>query len=221
MFSTEDTLRAPSIRLRLPAKRVRIAMFIICVVVIGYFSWQIVKGSWGIAVFWSWILVNALAWGWELWYLFRRSPVLLSISELATRNRYRRRVTIFWFVVSVNAALMLSVSHTDVGRADIVILMLILYNLLTLAWLEYDALRWFRWPKIEKWFWATTIFWSSIAVIFGFVVFYSLRTPNAQDLDLGIAVMTAATSIIVFIMQRLEERIMFKRVLYVNSVINF
>ncbi len=205
MLTNEDPLRAPSIGLRLAAKRVRVLMFIICVFVIGYFSWPTIRSQWGAIALWWWVSVNALAWGWEVRHLVRRNPAILNTSELVVQNRYRTRVGIFWFVIFANFGLMLSVGNSNLDQAGIVTLMVILYNLFTLAWLEYDALRWFRWPKIEKWFFATTIFWASVAVLFGFVVYMSLRNIVEDPLlVLGIAVMATAIAAIVFIMQRLE-----------------
>lgn len=205
MLSNDAYLRAPSIRLRLPAKRVRVLMFIFCVFVIGYFSWHTIESESGGIAFWFWVFVNVFAWGWESWHLIRRGPAILKSSESAVQNRYRTRVGIFCFVVSANFVLMLSVGNGTSDQAGMTILMVILYNLFTLAWLEYDALRWFRWPKIEQWFWATTILWTSVALLFGIVVYFSLKNPlDDRYLDLGVAGMTTAIAIIVFIMQRLE-----------------
>jgi putative methionine-R-sulfoxide reductase with GAF domain len=205
MLSNEDSLRAPSIRLRLPARQLRVLLFIFCAILIGYFSGQIIKSTLGIATLSIWVFVNTLAWGWELLYIYQRSPALLIASESAVQQRYQTRVVVFWIVVAANFILMLVTGQGPSSQAGIVTFMVILYNLFNLAWLQYDALRWFRWPKIEKWFLATTLFWISVALLFGFVAFISLR--NAVDdpfLVFGIAVMTAAIAVIVFIMQRLE-----------------
>lgn len=205
MLANRDTLRAPSIQLRLAAKRVRILMFILCVVVIGYFHWRIIANPWGAIVFWSWVVINAIAWGWEVMHLVPSRSAMLRTSELIVQNRYRTRVWIFGFVAIANLALILSIRNSTMNDAGVVLLMAIPYNLFTLAWLEYDALRWFRWPKIEKWFWATTILWTLVAVIFGCVVYISLQSMlTVQYLDVGIAAMVTAIAIIGFIMQRLE-----------------
>jgi putative methionine-R-sulfoxide reductase with GAF domain len=205
MLANQDTLRAPSIQLRLTAKRVRILMFILCVVVIGYFHRQTVVGPWGTIAFWSWVVINAIAWGWEVMHLVPSRAAILKTSELIVQNRYRTRVWVFSLVAVANLGLILSIRNSTVRDAAVVILLAIPYNLFTLAWLEYDALRWFRWPKIENWFWATTILWSLVAGIFGFVVYISLRTMlTVPYLDIGIAAMTTAIAVIGFIMQRLE-----------------
>ncbi|MGZ9225526.1 MAG: GAF domain-containing protein [Anaerolineales bacterium] len=205
MLTTEDPLRAPSIWLRLWAKRARVAMFIACGIVIGYLSWQTNASTWGKVAFWSWAFFNAAAWGWEAWYLIRRYPALVNTSELRVQNRYRTRARIFGLVVLTNFGLMFSLGNSTVSEAGLVISMVILYSLFTLALVEYEALRWFRWPKIEKWFWATTIIWSSVAGMFGAVAYFSLRnTINDQFLVWGVSAITTAIAIIVFIMQRLE-----------------
>lgn len=205
MFSNEDTLRAPSIQLRLQAKRVRILMFVICVFVIGYFAFQTTGKLPGAIVFGLWVAANVIAWGWEVRQLFRRSSPILWTSESQVRDRYRARVWLFSLVVIVNLALILSIRNSALPDAGLITLMVILYNMFILATLEYDALRWFRWPKIEKWFWATTILWSLVAIIFGAVVYVSLKDMlTVPYLDIGIAVMTTAIAIIGFIMQRLE-----------------
>jgi len=131
MLSNDAFLRAPSIRLRLPAKRVRVLMFIFCVFIIGYFSWQSVGSKWSAIVFWSWVFVNTFAWGWESWHLIRRGPAILKSSESAVQNRYRTRVGIFWLVVSANFVLMLSVGNSTSDQAGMTTLMVILYNLFT------------------------------------------------------------------------------------------
>lgn len=206
MLTTEDPLRAPSIRLRLPAKRIRVVMFVFCVFVIGYFSWQVINGNvWGKITFGFWALANIVAWGWEAWHLIRRYPALVINSEFRVQKRYRTRVTIFWFVIFANFGLTLSVGNSTLDHSEIITLLVIIYNLFALAWLEYDALRWFRWPKIERWFWVTTAFWSFIALLFGGVAFLSLqRTINDIYLVWGVTGTTAAIAVIVFIMQRLE-----------------
>ena len=205
MLTNENFLRAPSIRLRLTAKRVRVLMFILCVVVIGYFSWQTVANLPGSIAIWSWIGVNAMAWGWEAWHLFQRPPALLVTSESALQIRYKSRVWVFGIIVLANFLLMVAVGNSGFPQAGIVTVMIILYSLFTLAWLEYDALRWYRRPKIERWFWATTIFWSLVALAFGAVVYFSLRnTLDDPILVYGITGMATAIAIIVFIMQRLE-----------------
>lgn len=205
MLSNEDSLRAPSIRLRVWAKRARILMFVVCALVIGYFSWQTVRSIGESFAFWLWAIITMSAWGWEAWFLIRRIPSQIVSAEDVSQTRYRTRVVIFWGVVAVNCLLMYSVGNSSSARAGIVAIMIALYNLFTLAWLEYDALRWFRAPKIEKWFWTTSIFWIGIAGIFGAVVFFSLRNSITDPfLDWGMAAMTAAIAIIVFIMQRLE-----------------
>src|SRR5690349_3235292 len=204
MLSNENSLRAPSIQLREWAKRVRILMFIICIVVIGYFSGQTVASTAQGVVFWFWIIVNALAWTWETRQFFRRSTPLLVTSERAVQTRYQTRVWIFWVVVGANALLMLSVGNSSAQQAGPVTLMIIVYNVFTLAWLEYDAMRWYRQPRIERWFWSTTISWSVVASIFGLVVYISLRdTSSDHFLVLGVSVMVTAIAIISFIMQRL------------------
>lgn len=205
MLSKEDTLRAPSIQLRLPAKRVRILMFVFCVFVIAFFAWNVIGHTWGTVIFYIWVIVNVIAWAWEVRHLVRRNSALLSTSELIVQSRYRARVWIFSSVVIANLLLILSIRKSALSDASMIILMVILYNLFTLASLEYDALRWFRWPKIENWFWATTIMWSIVAVAFGSVVYSSLRNIlTVPYLDLGIGTMTTAIAIIGFIMQRLE-----------------
>jgi hypothetical protein len=154
------------------AKRVRILMFVICSLIIGYFSWQAI-GNTNLAIFfWVWAPITALAWGSELAYLFRRFPAQIMGSDAEVQKRYQSRVRLFWLVVFANFGLMLSVGNSpSFLHAEIVTLTVLLYNLFTLAWLQYDALRWFRWPRIERWFWATTIFWSSIALLFGAVTY--------------------------------------------------
>lgn len=205
MLTTENPLRAPSIRLRMAARRVLVLMFIFCSIVIGYFSWQIIKDTWKVIIFLPWAVLIAIAWGKDLLYLIRRQPAQLIVSETEVASRYRTRVKLFWFVVIANFGLMLSVGNSKFHLAGTITLMIILYNLFTLAWLQHDALRWFRSPKIERWFWTTTILWSSVALLFGVVTYLSLfRAMDNQLLVLGISGMSAAIAVIVFIMQRLE-----------------
>ena len=205
MLSNENSLRAPSIRLRQWAKRLRVFMFIICAGVVGYFSWHTVRGTTDETFFWFWVAVNAFAWGWETLYLVRRPPAVLVTSEVAVRTHYKTWVWILSSVVITNALLMISVGTSHTEQAEIVTLMIILYSLFTLAGLEYDALRWFRRPKIERWFWTTTIAWSVVALLFGGVVCSSLwETIGDPVLVGGITAVTTAVAIIVFIMQRLE-----------------
>lgn len=204
MLTTEDALRAPSIWLRLWAKRVRIVMFVFCAIVIGYFSWQINAGNWGKISFWTWAFITIVAWGWETWHVLRPYPALVVTSESKVQKRYRSRVYIFCFVIFANFGLTLSVAYSTLDHSEIVTLLVIIYNLFTLAWLEYDALRWFRWPKIERWFWVTTAFWSLIALLFGVVTLVSFLNIITDPLLLGgISGMTIAIAVIVFIMQRL------------------
>src|SRR5688572_7785028 len=117
MLSNENSLRAPSIQLREWAKRVRILMFIICILVIGAFSGQTVTNTAQGVIFWSWMVVNALAWGWETRQFFRRSTALLVTSERAVQTRYQTRVWIFWVVVAANALLMLTVGNSGAEQA--------------------------------------------------------------------------------------------------------
>jgi putative methionine-R-sulfoxide reductase with GAF domain len=205
MLTTEDPLRAPSIWLRLWAKWARVVMFVGCAAMIGYFSWQTIVNPLGVFAFGSWALVNVIAWGWEVWHLIRYRPAQLISSEFDVQKRYRTRVRIFRFVVLVNFGLMLSVGNSIVEQAKIIALLVILYNMFTLAWLEYDSLRWFRKPKIERWYHTTTISWTLVAMIFGTIAFFSVQNiTNTRYLDFGIAAMTTAIAIIVFIMQRLD-----------------
>src|SRR5690349_22271503 len=143
MLSNENSLRAPSIRLRHWAKRLRVGLFIICILVIGYFSWRTLRSTSDEFVFWIWMAVNAFAWGWETWYLLRRPAALLVTSEAAVQIHYKTWVSILAFAVTANALLMTSLGIIAARQAEIVILMVILYSLFTLAALEYDALRWF------------------------------------------------------------------------------
>ncbi|MBK9925441.1 MAG: GAF domain-containing protein [Anaerolineales bacterium] len=205
MLTTEDPLRAPSIWLRLWAKRARVAMFVVCAAIIGYLSWETTESNWGEIIFWSWALVNVAAWGWETVYVIRRYLALVVTSELKVQKRYRTRVVIFWFVVVANFGLMLSIGNSTLNQGGIIALLVVIYNLFTLAWLAYDALRWFRWPKIERWFWATTVFWTIVAISFGLVAFISLQnTVTNTRVVWGVSGMTTAIAFIVFIMQRLE-----------------
>lgn len=204
MLTNEDPLRAPSVWLRIWAKRARIVMFVACVVVIGYLSWQLNASHWGKFAFWMWVFVNMAAWGWEAWHVFRPYPPMVVTSESKVQKRYRTRVYIFCVVILANLGLTLLIGYSTLDHSEIIILLVIIYNLFTLAWLEYDALRWFRWRKIERWFWVTTASWSFIALLFGAVAFISfLNTTTDPFLLLGVSGITTAIAIIVFIMQRL------------------
>ena len=116
MLTTEDALRAPSIWLRLWAKRVRIVMFVFCAIVIGYFSWQINVGNWGKISFWTWAFINIVAWGWETWHVLRPYPALVVTSESKVQKRYRSRVYIFCFVIFANFGLTLSVAYSTLDH---------------------------------------------------------------------------------------------------------
>lgn len=204
MLSYENTLRAPSIRMRLPAQRIRILLFLIAVAVIGVYSWgQVRRVLEGILI--SWIVINAVIWAWEFSLLFPRSPALLTGSETKILHRHTTRIMAFIIAVLLNFALMIAIGRSSPDRAAPLILMVAIYNLLTLAWLEYSALRWFQWPKIELMLSASSLFWLAVSLVFGGVVYVSLESAQtAQEIDLGMGIMAAAVSAIVFIMQRLE-----------------
>lgn len=203
MLSYENTLRAPSIRMRLPAQRIRILLFLTAVTVIGVYSWDaVIQGLPGILI--SWMVINLLTWSWELYQLFRRNPALLTGSESRILHRHRTRIMAFIISVLANFSLMIAIGKSSSARAELLILMVAIYNLLTLAWLEYSALRWFKWPKIELMLSASSLFWLAVSLVFGWVVYISLESANAQDIDIGMGIMAAAVSAIVFIMQRLE-----------------
>lgn len=205
MLSNEDSLRAPSIQMRLPAQQARIILFFVSVIVIGYYSWGVTAWGIGKAIFLMWVTINSFAWGWEFWLLFRRNPAFISPHDPALKSRHKFRIIAFVVIIIMNFLLMNSISNSDSIRAGMVILMLTFYSIFTLAWLEYDALRWFKWPRIEFLLSASSFFWLSVSLIFGWIVFRSLeRAQGSLDIDIGMGIMAAAISVIVFIMQRLE-----------------
>lgn len=206
MPPTKSTLRAPVIGLRRWAKLVRILAFLICVGVIAYFSWKIVQINLiTISVFWAWIIVNSLAWGWELTSLYKGGAPLLMSSENPPIRHHSIRVGWFSAVVIVNFALMLSVGVSPFNPADLTIIMVALYNIFALAWLEYDALRWFPLPKSDHGLSALSLLWIFVSILSGILVYISLRhTPDAYEIGIGTAMVITAVSIAMFIMQRLE-----------------
>lgn len=205
MLSNEDSLRAPSIQMRLPAQQARIILFFVSVMVIGYYSWGVTAWGIGKAILLMWVTINSFAWGWEFWLLFRRNPAFINPHDPALQSRHKFRIIAFIVIIIMNFLLMNSISNSDSIRAGMVILMLVFYSIFTLAWLEYDALRWFKWPRIEFLLSASSFFWLSVSLIFGWIVFRSLeRAQGSLDIDIGMGIMAAAISVIVFIMQRLE-----------------
>lgn len=193
--------RAPSLQLRHPVQAIRLSLLAFSALIILCLVYPVLP-FWQVAL---WAAGNLSAWIWEFSAspARKRSPQLNPIGTGDSNRRHAVRGCIFAWVALLNFGLLLALALSDHIHSDLVIVLVAVYDLLTFAWLAYEAIRWSAYGQ-KRWI------WFALSFIFGALVFLGMeRFIREIAVSLGVAALFGVVAIIVYLMQRLgvEDRV--------------
>lgn len=192
--------QAPRLHFRRPAHLIRLSALILSVLILSAFLFEELP-LWMCGI---WFLINLTAWVWELAATLNRNSTLQLEESPTFYRRHYWRLFFFLAVVAVNLGILLALSGAQGVRIDSIALLLVIYTLLTFAWLEYETFRWYiRGHNAELWI--------SLSLLAGTCAGWTVWSlhPDYPGLGIGVGVLTALMNIVVFVMQRLgsEDRV--------------
>lgn len=194
--------RAPRLHFRRPAHLTRLASLTAGVVILAIFLLK--YKDFPIWLTGIWLVINLASWLLEFLITFDKTSLVQLAGAPAFYRRHQGRGYFFIAVAVVNLIVLFELSSLQDERIDSITMALVIYNLLTCAWLEYETFRWFnRGHGLEL--------WVSLSIISGLCTGWTIWRLHQDDpgLGIGIGVLTTLMNIVVYVMQRLgsEDRI--------------